>query len=175
LLLGFGARLSVLGAILVALVLVLAGDAHACSCVTAPIEERLEQADAAIIGRVVDEEVGELRGARLRLLTMEVDQRVKGDVEKTLVVRSPLGSSCDVELPKDEVTGLLLTRAPDGAWLATTCSIVDENQLVAAGGEPRGGVIKVVLGVLMLALVLSWALRRRARGTRPSLPGAPEP
>jgi MYXO-CTERM domain-containing protein len=177
LLLGFKARLSVLGAVLSALVLVLvlASDANACSCIAAPIEERLEQADGAIIGRVVDEEIGELRGARQRLLTIEVDQRIKGDVEKTLLVRSPLGTSCDVELPKDEVTGLLLTRAPDGAWLATTCSIVDENQLVAAGGEPRGGVIQVVLGVLVLALVLSWALRRRARGTRPSLPGAPEP
>jgi hypothetical protein len=152
-----------------------AGDAYACVCVDASTEERLEQADAAVIGRVVGEEVRELRGARQRLLTVEVDQRVKGDVEKTLVVRSPLGSSCDLLVPKDEVTGLLLTRAPDGGWLGTTCSLVDENQLVAAGGEPRGGAIKVVLGVLILALVLSWALRRKARGTRPSLPGAPEP
>jgi hypothetical protein len=46
---------------------------------------------------------------------------------------------------------------------------------VAAGGEPRGGVIKVVIGILILALVLSWALRRKARGTRPDLPGSPQP
>jgi MYXO-CTERM domain-containing protein len=46
---------------------------------------------------------------------------------------------------------------------------------VTVGGEPRGGVIKVVLGIAILALVLSWALRRKARGTRPRLPGAPEP
>ena len=73
------------------------------------------------------------------------------------------------------MTGLLLTRAPDGSWLANLCGVVEEDQLVAAGGEPRGGVIKVVLGVLILGLVLTWALRRKARGTRPSIPGAPEP
>jgi hypothetical protein len=52
---------------------------------------------------------------------------------------------------------------------------VTPGELVAAGGEPRGGVIKVVFGVRIHARVLSWALRRKARGTRPSLPGAPEP
>ena len=56
-------------------------------------------------------------------------------------------------------------------WFASQCSVVTPGELVAAGGEPRGGVIKVVLGVLILGLVLSWALRRKARGTRPSLPG----
>jgi MYXO-CTERM domain-containing protein len=44
---------------------------------------------------------------------------------------------------------------------------------VAVGGEPRGGVIKVAIGLVILAFVLAWALRRRARGAKPSLPGAP--
>jgi hypothetical protein len=127
------------------------------------------------VGRVVDEETRELRGARQLLLTFEVDQRVKGDVEETLVVRSPSGSDCDLVAPMDTAIGLLLTRAPDGGWLGTTCSVVGAGELVAAGGEPRGGAIKVVLGVLILLIVLSWALRRRARGVRPKLPGAPEP
>jgi hypothetical protein len=144
-------------------------------CFEATVEERLEDADAAVIGRVVGEEIGELRGARQRLLTFEVDQRVKGDVERTIVVRSPLGSDCDLVVQEDEVTGLFLTRGANDAWLGTTCSLVGANELVAAGGEPRGGVIKVVIGILILALVLSWALRRKARGTRPHLPGAPGP
>ena len=59
------------------------------------------------------------------------------------------------------------------AWFASACSLVTPGELVAAGGEPRGGAIKVVIGILILGLVVSWALRRRARGARPSLPGPP--
>ena len=75
----------------------------------------------------------------------------------------------------DEPVGLILTRAPDGAWIATACSVVEPGPLVAEGGEPRGGVIKVGVGIVILALVLLWALRRLKRGTRPDLPGAPRP
>jgi MYXO-CTERM domain-containing protein len=104
-----------------------------------------------------------------------VEQRVKGDVSETLTIRAPSGTSCDVTIETGTTTGLLLTRLDGGNWFASACSLVTPGQLVAAGGEPRGGVIKVVLGVLILGLVLSWALRRRARGARPSLPGAPKP
>ena len=98
---------------------------------------------------------------------------MKGDVERTLEIRAPSGSDCDVEVPRAEPVGLLLTRAADGVWLATACSVVDPGQLVVEGGEPRGGPIKVAIGVVILALVLLWALRRQRRGARPDLPGAP--
>ena len=58
----------------------------------------------------------------------------------SLQVRSPYGSDCDVEVPMDKTVGLLLTRAPDGAWIATACSVVEPGPLVAEGGEPRGGI-----------------------------------
>ena len=160
---------------MVLVALVLAGDAYACACLAAPIEERLDEADAAVVGRVVSERTRDLRGAPLRLLTVEVTQRVKGDVGDTLVVRSPSGSDCDLPGVDDQEIGLLLERSPDGAWLGNLCSVVGAGELVAAGGEPRGGVIKVVIGILILALVLSWALRRKARGARPNLPGSPQP
>lgn len=144
-------------------------------CVSEPLDQRLDRSDAAVIGRVVGERTRELNGARQKLLTFEVDQSVKGDAGERLVVRSPSGSDCDLETPKNTAIGLLLTQAPDGGWLGSKCSLVTAGELVAAGGEPRGGAIKVVLGVLILAIVLSWALRRRARGIRPRLPGAPEP
>jgi hypothetical protein len=156
-------------------VLVTASPAAACVCVDTPLSERLDDADAAIVGRVVAERQGEVRGARVKLLTVEVDQRVKGDIDRPLVVRSPSGSDCDVEVPKDKAIGLLLTRAPDGTWLATACSVVEPGPLVAVGGEPRGGAIKVGIGIVILAIVLLWALRRLRKGTRPHLPGAPEP
>jgi hypothetical protein len=155
--------------------LALASPAAACVCADTPLSERLDGADAAVVGRVVAERHGEVRGAPVLLLAFEVDQRVKGDVDKTLEIRSPSGSDCDVDVPRDEAVGLLLARAPDGAWLATACSVVEPGALVVEGGAPRGGVIKVGIGIVILVLVLLWALRRLRKGVRPDLPGAPEP
>ncbi|HEX4747433.1 MAG TPA: hypothetical protein VFU99_11205 [Gaiellaceae bacterium] len=144
-------------------------------CVDAPLSERLDDADAAVVGRVTVQREGELNGAPQRFLAFDVDQRVKGDVERELEIRTPLRTDCDVDVPRDEPIGLLLTRGPDGAWLATACSVVNPGQLVVEGGEPRGGPIKVAVGAVILGLVLLWALRRLRKGTRPDLPGAPRP
>jgi hypothetical protein len=140
-----------------------------------PISQRLDESDAAVVGRIVAERPGEVKGAPVTLLTVEVDQRVKGKVENTIQVRSPRHSDCDVEAPMNQTIGLLLTRAPDDAWLASACSVTKPGPLVAAGGEARGGVIKVGIGILILILVLAWAVRRLRKGTRPDLPGAPRP
>jgi hypothetical protein len=155
--------------------LALASPAAACVCVEGTLETRLDGADAAVVGTVVAERAGELNGAPQRLLTVDVEQRVKGDVERTIEVRSPSGTDCDVEVPRDEPVGLLLTRAPEGGWLATACSVVAPGELVAEGGEPRGGPIKVAIGIAILALVLLFARYRLRKGSRPELPGAPEP
>ena len=142
-------------------------------CVDAPLDERLDDADAAVVGRVTAEREGELNGLTQLFLAFEVEQRVKGEVEREIEIRTPSGTDCDVEVPRDEQVGFLLTRAPDGAWLATACSVVNPGQLVVEGGEPRGGPIKVVVGAVILGLVLLWALRRLRKGARPDLPGAP--
>ena len=144
-------------------------------CARAPLEERLDDADAAVVGRVVSERLGDVKGLPQLYLAVEVEQRVKGDVQRRLEVRSPSGTDCDVDVPRDEPVGLLLTRAADGTWLATACSVVNPGQLVVEGGEPRGGPIKVGIGILILILVLLWALRRLRKGSRPDLPGAPGP
>jgi hypothetical protein len=139
------------------------------------MSQRLDESDAAVVGRIVAEHRGDVKGAPVTLLTVEVDQRVKGKVENPIQVRSPRHTDCDVEAPMNRTIGLLLTRAPDGAWLASACSVTKPGPLVAAGGETRGGVIKVGIGILILILVLTWALRRLRKGTRPDLPGAPRP
>jgi hypothetical protein len=155
------------------LALAFASPAAACVCIDTPLAERLDDADAAVVGRVVSERPGDLNGAPQLFLTVDVEQRVKGDVGRSIEVRSPSGTDCDVDVPRDRSVGLLLTRAPDDAWLATSCSVVNPGQLVVEGGEPRGGVIKVGVGIVILALVLLWARRRLGRGSRPRLPGAP--
>jgi hypothetical protein len=144
-------------------------------CADTPLSQRLDEADAAVVGRVIAERAGDVQGAPVQLLTVEVDQHVKGDVGGRLVVRSPSGTDCDVEVPMDKPIGLLLMKALGGVWLASACSVVAPGPLVAEGGEPRGGVIKVGIGIVILALVLGWALLRLRSGKRPNLPGAPQP
>jgi MYXO-CTERM domain-containing protein len=124
---------------------------------------------------VLGERGGEVGGAPVRILDFEVEQRVKGGVGGTIEIRTPSGTDCDVDVPRDEPIGFLLTEAPDGAWLATSCSVVSAAALVVEGGEPRGTNIKVVVGLVILGLVLLWAISRRRRGVRPDLPGAPRP
>jgi hypothetical protein len=145
----------------------LAGVAGACVCAAQPLEQRLDDADVAFVGRIESEREATRRGAPERLLTVAV--------EGTVVVRSPSGSDCDLVVPENRSVGFLLVRAPDGGLLGSLCSMVAPGQLVAEGGEPRGTLIKVALGLLIVGIVLSWALRRRARGTRPDLPDAPRP
>jgi hypothetical protein len=162
--------------VLVALLsLVFADDSLASACNDRPIREMLDDADAAVVGRVVAQRPGAVEGAPVLILTVDVEQHVKGDVGRTIEVRSPSGSEYDVDVPRDKPVGFLLTRAPGGAWLATACSVVGPGRLVVEGGEPRGGVIKVGVGIVILALVLLWALRRLRKGSRPDLPGAPGP
>jgi hypothetical protein len=157
-------------------------DAGACVCADVPLSERLDDSDAAIVGRVHGFGVTD-SDVPLRLMSFDVEQSVKGDVRgevqgieaRRIIVRIPSGTDCDLTIESGTTTGLLLTRLPAGGWYATACSVVAPGQLVAAGGEPRGGVIKVGIGIVILAIVLGWALRRLRRGSRPDLPGAPEP
>ena len=117
----------------------------------------------------------DLRGLPQRVLTIEVDQNVKGGLPKRVVVWSPSGTGCDLAPKLDTDIGLLLVRSPDGRWVATRASLANPGRLVVIAGEPRGGAIKVVVGLVLLALVVLWALSRRRRGVRPELPGGPQP
>ena len=137
------------------------------------MQERLDAADAAVVARIVDSDA--VSSPTRRILTFEVEQRVKGDLGRRVEVRSPSGTDCDLEVHEAQTVGLLLTRLPSGEWLGTQCSVVDPGELVAAGGEPRGGAIKVGIGIVILGLVLLFASYRLRRGLRPQLPGAPEP
>ena len=160
--------------VVAALALAVVGEAHACVCANEPIEDRLARADAAVVGRIVGPAEGSA-GAGKRLLRVDVEQRVKGDVARDLVISTPFGTDCDLPARTNASIGLLLTEEPDGTLLGTLCSIASPGPLVVAGGEPRGGTLKVLVGFVLLALVLLWSFRRLRRGARPDLPGAPRP
>ena len=162
-------------AALFALALAYAAPALGCACVSEPLGQRFDEADAAFVGRVVASHAGEVKGAPVRFLTFSVEQHVKGDLGDTVVVRTPLHSDCGVVAPIGRTIGLLLTGIPGGGWAASACSVVAPGPLVAEGGQPRGTLIKVGVGLVILALVLGWSLFRLRKGRRPDLPGAPQP
>lgn len=154
--------------------LAFAGEAAACVCASQPLEERLDQADAAVVARFVGGAEG-LSFPPRTVLTFEVEQQVKGEVGDRIDVRTLSETDCALDVREGQTVGLLLTRMPSGEWLGTACSVVDPGALVAEGGEPRGGPIKVAIGIVILGLVLLFALYRLRRGSRPELPGSPEP
>jgi hypothetical protein len=136
----------------------LAPTALALDCPNVPLDERLDAADAAFVGRVTAERSATSGGHVYRFV---VDQNVKGPVGKEIDVRSAvrLVDATDKPIVHDEALGVLATLA--GAELTTEpCSLTDPGTLLATSDEPRGNAIKVVIGLLILALVLAYSLRR---------------
>jgi hypothetical protein len=57
---------------------------------------------------------------------------------------------------------VLATR--DGAaWVTASCSLTDAGALLSTADEPKGGAIKIVIGLVILALVLAYSVRRLRR------------
>jgi hypothetical protein len=171
-----GLRHALVAALVAAAALVLATPALACVRVDEPMSKRLDASDEAVVGTIVSRRPTEIRGAPAALLTIDVEQKIKGwHVDNPVVAKSPVHTDCDVRIANGVRRGFLLTKAPDGTLLLNGAGVVAATPLIAAGGEPRGGVIKVVIGFFILGIVLLWALRRLRRGARPELPGAPRP
>ena len=138
-------------------VLVLAPPAHALDCPNVPLEERIAAADAAFVGRVTERRPA-AGGVVYRML---VDQPVKGPVGREVEVRSaaPLVDDLDEPLVLDEAVGVLARL--DGARLVTeSCLLTDPGALLSTSDEVRGNAIKIVIGLVILALVLAYCVRR---------------
>ena len=106
----------------------------------------------------------------------DVRQRVRGPVAGVVELRSaePLTDADGRPLVPGAAVGVLAEL--DGATLTTsTCLLTDPAALLAVADEPRGLLVKLAIGVVILALVIAWSVRRRRSGARPELPGAPEP
>ena len=146
--------------------LVLAPAALALDCPNVPLEERLSVADIAFVGRVTDERPeNEGTGMVYRFV---VDQRVKGSVGREIEVDAaePLVDAADEPLVHDEALGVLAQL--DGARVVTeSCLLTDPGALLSASDEPRGQALKVVVGVVILALVLAYSIRRLRRREHP--------
>ena len=143
-----------------ALTLALAADAAACSCVAGvPIAQRLEEADAAFVGRLV--------GVRGTAYEFEVDQEVKGEFgDRVLVLSGRDTAQCGLRRSApDEAVGVLLTRA-DGGWASSLCAQTTAGELLEAETPERGARIKLAIGVAVLLAVLAYSLVRLRRRHR---------
>ena len=141
-------------------------------CPNIPLPDRLEEADAAFVGRMTAQRA-EADGQVYRF---DVRQRVKGPVGSVVEVRSvePLTDADGRPLVRGEAVGVLAEL--EGAVLTTSsCLLTDPGALLEVADQPRGLLLKLAIGFVLLGIVLAWSIRRRRRGTRPSLPGAPEP
>jgi hypothetical protein len=145
---------------LAALALAPAAGAAALECPAIPLEERIAEADAAFVGRLVSQrpEPGGERAYRFL-----VDQRVKGPLGREVELRAPrLTDASGTPIERDVAIGVLAER--DGAaWTTGSCSLTDPGALLAAADEPKGGWIKLLIGLAILAAVLAYSVRRLRR------------
>ena len=154
--------------------LLLAGPAGAVNCFTESVKEKLDGADAAFVGKVVDvTPVSSATGVAIFDYRFQVERPVKGGLGDTATVRA----SKLVDIDAQEVTaasdvdiGVLATRA-GGRLVTSSCSLVDPGSLLGATDEPKGTMIKVAVGLVILGIVLAYSIRRlRRRQAAESLP-----
>jgi len=133
------------------------GEALACSCAAGqPISERIDAADAAFVGRLL-----EVRGTSF---VYDNDRTIKGELRERVVVTSP-GSAAQCGLtrpPKDELVGLLLTRAGSG-WSSSLCAQTTAGELLSVDDDLPGQRIRLAVGVVILIAVLGYSLIRLRR------------
>jgi hypothetical protein len=144
--------------------LVFAPGALALSCPNVPLDERLSEVDVAFVGRVTAERPSTLGAGRV--YEFLVDQNVKGPVGREVDVDATtrLVDARNKPLVHDEALGVMGDL--DGARIVTqSCLLTDPGALLAASDEPKGNAIRLVIGILILAAVLAYSIRRlRKRG-----------
>ncbi len=137
------------------------GPAAAYTCPQTTLEQRLADAEAAFVGRSTGSRaVPNDEGIPQRIYTFVVDQKVKGEIGRTVEVRIPVRpENGGQRIPVDVAAGVLVGRA-GGTWVTTRCGITDPGALLSVADEPRGNAIKLVIGAVILLAVLGYAVRR---------------
>jgi hypothetical protein len=133
-------------------------------CPRSSVEARIDGADAVFVGRLLSARAATRPGERFYRFV--VDQRVKGPLgHEVEVLARPLTDARGTPLARDVAVGVFATL--DGATFRTgSCSLIDPGTLLATADEPRGGGIKVAIGLVILALVLAYSVRRLRRRNR---------
>lgn len=140
--------------------------ASAASCPSESVKDKLTAADVAFVGRVVAvTPVAGNTGIAQFDYRFTVDRAVKGELADRATVRAAKLVDIDnqvVTAGSDVAIGVLATVA-SGRYVTSSCVLVDPGSLLGASDEPKGGLIKVAIGLVILGLVLSYSLRRLSR------------
>jgi hypothetical protein len=142
------------------------GAALGATCTDLSVKDRLEGAQVAFVGEVVSvRPVPGNTGVARFDYRFDVRFAVKGNPGKQATVRA----AKLVDINNQVVTagnglavGVLATRA-DGHLVTSSCGLVDSASLMGAADEPKGGLIKVAIGLVILGLVIAYSLRRLKR------------
>ena len=138
-------------------------------CPNIPLPDRIAELPVAFVGKLVS---SSQRGGAI-YWRFDVDQRVKGPIGKQVDIRAPKLTDAKGR-PLDAANEVGVLAKLDGATIVTnSCLLTDPAALLAVSDKDRGGPIKMLLGLLTLAIVLGLCWFRIRRGSRPSFPGLP--
>ena len=159
-------RVTALAALAAATLVASPVSATAADCFSQSVKEKLDGAEIAFIGRVKSvRPVVEHTGVQRFDYGFLVDRAVKGELAKRVTVRAARLVDIDNQqvTPKINVAIGVLASRVDDRLVTSTCSLVDPGALMGATDEPKGGTIKVVIGMIILAIVIAYSWRRLKR------------
>ena len=146
------------------------------SAVTCPgsITDRLHNADVGFAGHLISITPVAANGGIAQFdYRFAIDKAAKGPLGKEATVRAvqlvdlenrPLTSSYH------DTVGVIASPGAGGRLVTTSCGLVDAGSLLGAADAPKGGGIKVLIGLGIAALAIGYSIRRlKKRG------GAPRP
>jgi len=150
-----------------AIAVVAPATAAAANCrLTESVKDKLDRAQVAFVGRVVVvTRVPGSSGVPFFDYRFRVDHAVKGLTGTRTTVRATKLVDIDnqVVTPSNVTIGVLAGRRAGGLLVTSSCALVDPGSLMGASDEPKGGLIKVAIGLRDVGLVVWYSLRRLKR------------
>ncbi len=137
-------------------------------CADLPLPDRLELAQVAFVGSLTSSREGT---GGTTFWAFEVDQPVKVVTGTAIDVRADSLTDIAGNRLEPGVEVGVLAQLEGAVVTMDSCGLTDPAALLSVADEARGGPIKMVIGLVVLAGVLALAFVRMRRGSRPSFPG----
>jgi hypothetical protein len=144
----------------------LAGTAPVCA--NLPLPDRLELAQVAFVGSLLSSR-NDAQGATF--WEFDVDQPVKGVTGTAIDVRADALTDIEGKQLEPNIEVGVLAQLDGATVTMDSCGLTDPAALLSVADEARGGPIKMVIGLIVLAGVLALSFVRMRRGSRPRFPG----
>lgn len=160
-------RIAVVACLLVVIGLVQVASGLALSCPTVPVTQRLDEVDAAFIGKVLSERPDpDVPGGYVYRFSVIEELKGGDTLGSQIDVRTParLVSTTDEPLVGyDDLDVGVMLKTDESTPTTNSCDLAPPLDLVSAVDEPKGNAIKVVIGMIILLLVLVYATVRLKR------------